>query len=108
MFDVLILWLKDMVQGVFDWLLSVWDVVKEWILAAFFAVFDSVLSVFEAIIDAIPVPDALNIPSLWSWTNPQTQWILEHLQITAVLGIILAAWGIRFALNLIPSWATRV
>lgn len=106
--DATTTWFSSALKSLTDWFLILWETVKTWVLDAVYSVFDAVLSFFQALVVAIPVPSEFTVPSLWSSFSPQTQWILGHLQITAVLGIIAAAWGVRFMLNLIPSWATRV
>ena len=100
-------WLNRAFTSFTDWILSLFELVKSWIFDASYAVFDAVLSVFQSIITSIPVPSSWASVTPWAGLSPQALWVLDKLQIVTVLSILAAAWGIRFLMNLIPSWATR-
>ncbi|MCM2263554.1 MAG: DUF2523 domain-containing protein [Desulfuromonadales bacterium] len=89
-------------------LTGLWETIKGYLVDFLFALFDVSLTVFETIVTLIPVP------SSWSTVNPmdslpaQTLYVLYEIGILQALAIILSAWLIRWAINLIPAAFTRI
>lgn len=74
----------------------------------FYAIWDFFLSLFSSMVSAIPVPASWSTGNLYDSLPGQTLWFLNQIGFTTFLLIIFGAYGVRFLLNLIPSWATRV
>jgi hypothetical protein len=107
--DRIINYLISLVQSVLGWFEKLWDVFKSWVLDAIYSIFDSILSVFEALITGIPVPASWSAGgSVWSGLGSDAIWVANNLKLPLCITIIVAAWGIRFLLNLIPAAFTRV
>ncbi|WP_321531745.1 hypothetical protein [uncultured Desulfuromonas sp.] len=95
-------------DGLLDFLISLWVTFKEFVLDTLYLLFDVILTAVETAVTSIPVPEILTTFDPWSWVNPQAAYVLDALNIALVLGILLAGYTIRFALNLIPAAFTRV
>lgn len=107
--DRIINYLISLAQSILGWFEKLWDVFKSWVLDAIYNVFDSILSVFEALITGIPVPASWSSgASVWSGLGTQAIWFANTVKLPLCISIIMAAWGIRFLLNLIPAAFTRV
>jgi len=98
----------NIIKAWWDWNATWWDSFKTFFSDFWYGLFDSVLSAAQGLITSIPIPDALKNIDIWGGLPSQALYILDKLHIVTVLGIIAAGYGVRFALNLIPSWATRV
>lgn len=101
--------IEKIVNNLFAFLLSLWESFQTWIVDLFCGVLEFVLSFFSSLVAAIPVPSVFTGNSdFWSSIPGQGLYIINQLKIPTVLLILAAAYGIRFLINLIPSWATRV
>ena len=101
--------LIETVGKLWDWFCGLWDVIKSWILDTCYAVVDTILKWASDAIKAIPVPDSWSQGAgFWGHVPSTALWILGELHFGLILSIILGAYTVRFLLNLIPSWATRV
>jgi hypothetical protein len=98
----------NIIKDMWDWIAALWDTFTQWISALVLDVFSTMLGWASAAINAIPVPAVLQNFDPWAWVNPTASYLLNQLHVPECLLIISAGWAIRFALNLIPSWATRI
>lgn len=86
-------------------LTPVFDAIK-YILFFFFDVFCSLV---EFAVSLIEIPG--NVASgLFNWAGlpGQVLYVINAIGLSACLSILASAYLIRFTLNLIPSWLTRV
>ena len=91
------------------WFTSFWD----WLLSVFqkiidfpYTVFDSVLTFAENQIASFDVP-FLEL-DIFGFLPDAALYVLKALDFPICLSIMFSAMGVRFLLNLIPSWGTRV
>ena len=101
-------WLNGFKDWLASWLNGLLQTFLGWVTDAVYFVYDSLLTVFQTIITAIPVPASWAAADPWAGFPPQVYYILDAFNIGTCLAIIFAAWGIRFALNLIPAAFTRI
>ncbi len=92
MLDWLFGWLGDFLVWLYDVLM--WVPRKLW---------DLLLSSLLAILEAIPVPDWLsNAGGLLSAIPGGVWWFASALEIGYGIGVVLAAYGLRFLIRRIP------
>lgn len=105
----LINYLISLAKNILNWFNELWEAVKGWCLDAIYNTFDGVLTFFQVLIDGIPVPASWSSgTSVWGQLGSDVIWFANALHLPLAIGIIVAAWGIRFLLNLIPAALTRV
>lgn len=98
----------NIIKDFWDWIAALWETFTTWFSGLVVDVITVLLGWASSAVNAIPVPSVLQNFDPWSWVNPQAAYLLDVLKIPECLLIVAAAWAVRFALNLIPSWATRV
>lgn len=86
------------------------DTIISFLIDIAYYIFDGFLIAVETIFNLIDFTQITTLSTLQSWTGlpDQTIWLLNYLNIPACLAFIIGAYTIRFLMNLIPSWATRV
>ena len=108
-FGVIIGWLRTFwgwVETGFTWILDGFILLLQFVV---FTIFDGLLSVVETALAAVDLSSILfNYAATWSHLPTQLIWLINAVGLPQCFAILGAAYLIRLALNLIPSWATRV
>jgi hypothetical protein len=90
----------------FGWLL---DGLQLAIKAIFYIVLDGLLTMIQTFMAALNIGNlGIDFLSWWGSVPPQVIWILHAINLGQCITMLVGSIGIRVALNLIPSWATRV
>lgn len=96
------------IHKVLTWFADLWQVFKDFVVDVPYEILDNILTWFQELINSIPVPSVFNQGDVWSGIGGNALWFCSALRIPTVIAIIVAAWGIRFIINLIPAALTRV
>ena len=101
--------IQKIITNFFQFFLDAFNAIRDWFVDLIYFVFDSILSFFQSIIHGIPVPAIFTSNAdFWSSTPGQFLYLFHACKLDVCLAIIAAAYGIRFAMNLVPSVFTRV
>ena len=98
--------LLEYLKAFFYWLLTpLFDFIK--FIAYYF--YDKLCSLAEFCVSAISLPGEL-VTGFFNWAGlpDQLLYILNAIGLPTILTMLAGAYGVRFLLNLIPSWLTRV
>lgn len=96
MFDSLIAWLGELIEGVTQWLVDLVKTFAQW-------VWQSVLDGLAAVIEAIPVPDFVSdAGDIFSQIPPEIAAFWQYFAVTEGLAMIVTAYGLRFLIRRIP------
>lgn len=96
-------WLRDLLSGIWQWVVDLVQALVNWIEALVLWVVGWLLEVVAAILSAIPVPSWASgaSASLGGISGAVGYWA-EPFNIGAGVAIILSAYGIRFLIRRIP------
>ncbi len=92
-----------------EFILGFWDKLKEYFFDVIYYFYDLFLKICESIVNNISVPDVFREnANYFSHFSSDFYYLFVQLKLPICIAIILAAYFIRFLLNLIPGLFTRV
>jgi hypothetical protein len=116
--------ITGLLQNIWDFFTSIFQncanfglVVFTWILNGVilvlgytaFYMFDGFLSILEALLATLNLSaKLLEMVTQIAQLPPLMIWIMAQIGFFQAVVILIGAFALRFAINLIPSWATRV
>ena len=96
-------WLRDLLSGIWQWVVDLVQALVDWLEAAVLWVLGWLLEVVAAILAAIPVPSWVSgAGGSLSGISGQVGYWVEPFNIGMGIAIILGAYGVRFGIRRIP------
>jgi len=87
----------------------IFDSLSNALLYILYQVVDLFCSAIEGLINLVDFPSlAFSQAAMWANVDPNAIYIIDQLMIPECCAMIATAYAVRFTLNLIPSWATRI